>query len=359
MHHAKANAPAKMNWCNTKADIVKLSYTWQIGDFSFLEGEVGEELLSPQFSAGSDATIRWQLSLYPRGVDEESKRYLSVCLKLVDCIYEQVRAKFKFSVLDANGEVGGFFDSGQPEPFVPGFPRGCFKLFRRSLLFQKAEALLPNDKLTLHCELEVIGNLLNVSGQARTDLVNVPECKLSEDLGAIINNQKFSDLILSVGGRELYAHKFILAARCPNFLMKHGTTGHDTENRLEITDVSYDVLHEVLRFIYTGTAPKIEALAEELLAAANRYALIRLKAMCEEALRRSLSAGNAAKILVLADAHRASQLKDLVVDFISTHAVRVCETATWKAMVTEHPTLAAEVYRALAARQASTSQESN
>lgn len=41
----------------------------------------------------------------------------------------------------------------------------------------------------------------------------MPECKLSEDLGNLFDNEKFSDVTLSVGGREFQAHKAILAGK--------------------------------------------------------------------------------------------------------------------------------------------------
>ncbi|KAF3699860.1 Speckle-type POZ protein HIB -like protein 1 PDX-1 C-terminal-interacting factor 1 [Channa argus] len=37
-------------------------------------------------------------------------------------------------------------------------------------------------------------------------------------------------------------------------------------------------------FIYTGKAPNLDKMADDLLAAADKYALVRLKVMCEDAL---------------------------------------------------------------------------
>lgn len=42
----------------------------------------------------------------------------------------------------------------------------------------------------------------------------VPECRLSDDLGALFDNERFSDVTLAVGGREFQAHKAILAGLC-------------------------------------------------------------------------------------------------------------------------------------------------
>ena len=53
------------------------------------------------------------LRVNPKGLDEESKDYLSLYLLLVSCNKSEVRAKFKFSILNAKREetkaMGRFF----------------------------------------------------------------------------------------------------------------------------------------------------------------------------------------------------------------------------------------------------------
>jgi speckle-type POZ protein len=45
----------------------------------------------------------------------------------------------------------------------------------------------------------------------------MPESCLSQDFSMLFENKTFLDVILSVSGRELHAHKAILAARSPVF----------------------------------------------------------------------------------------------------------------------------------------------
>lgn len=52
---------------------------------------------------------------------------------------------------------------------------------------------------------------VNISGQSNTIQFKVPECRLPDDLGLLFENQKFSDVTLTVCGREFQAHKAILA----------------------------------------------------------------------------------------------------------------------------------------------------
>lgn len=46
------------------------------------------------------------------------------------------------------------------------------------------------------------------------------------------------------------------------------------QNRVAITDVDHEVLKEMLRFIYTGKAPNLEKMADDLLAAADKVTAI-------------------------------------------------------------------------------------
>lgn len=57
----------------------------------------------------------------------------------------------------------------------------------------------------------MVADSVNISGQSNTIQFKVPECRLPDDLGLLFENQKFSDVTLTVCGREFQAHKAILA----------------------------------------------------------------------------------------------------------------------------------------------------
>lgn len=100
--------------------------------------------------------------------------------------------------------------------FVQGKDWGFKKFIRRDFLLDEANGLLPEDKLTIFCEVSVVADSVNISGQSNIIQFKVPECKLSEDLGNLFDNERFSDVTLAVGGREFQAHKAILAGKCSN-----------------------------------------------------------------------------------------------------------------------------------------------
>ena len=63
----------------------------------------------------------------------------------------------------------------------------------------------------------------------------------------------------------------LLPARSPvfNAMFEHEMEERK-QNRVEITDVDHEVMREMLRFIYTGKAPNLDKMADDLLAAADK-----------------------------------------------------------------------------------------
>ncbi|ETE67428.1 Speckle-type POZ protein-like protein, partial [Ophiophagus hannah] len=350
-----SSGPVAESWCYTQVKVVKFSYMWTINNFSFCREEMGEVLKSSTFSSGPNDKMKWCLRVNPKGLDDESKDYLSLYLLLVSCPKSEVRAKFKFSLLNAKREETKAMESQRAYRFVQGKDWGFKKFIRRDFLLEETNGLLPDDKLTLFCEVSVVQDSVNISGLSSTNTLKVPECRLAEDLGNLWETTRFTDCSFYIGGQEFKAHKSILAARSPNCV--------------EINDVDPDVFKEMMRFIYTGKAPNLEKMADSLLAAADKYALERLKIMCEEALCSNLSVENVADILILADLHSAEQLKAQAIDFINrcsvlrqlgckdgknwnnSQATDITETAGWKSMIHSHPHLVAEAFRALASAQ--------
>lgn len=76
----------------------------------------------------------------------------------------------------------------------------------------------------------------------------------------------------------LQVHKAVLATRSPVFAacFEHKMSESQSD-RVIIDDVEPDVMKEMLRFMYTGTAPNLDRMADTLLAAADKYQLDRLK----------------------------------------------------------------------------------
>ncbi|VDL74431.1 unnamed protein product [Nippostrongylus brasiliensis] len=315
--------PVAENWCHTQVKVVKFNYMWTINNFSFCREEMGEVLKSSTFSAGASDKLKWCLRINPKGLDEESRDYLSLYLLLVQCAKSEVRAKFKFSILNAKREETKAMESQRAYRFVQGKDWGFKKFIRRDFLLDESNGLLPDDRLSIFCEVSVVAETVNVTGQTSAQQFKVPPCRLSEDLSALFESKQFSDCTLvatckSNGPQIFHVHKAILAARSRVFhaMFEHNMTESE-RNEVAIDDVEPDVLREMLCFMYTGT----------------------------------LTAENACVTLVLADLYSAEQLRTHAINYINVNATEVMNSEGWKDLVKEHPTLLAEVFKALATQQ--------
>jgi hypothetical protein len=212
-HSSNIQSIIAENWCYTQVKVIKFSYIWTINNFSFLSLEMGETLKSSTFSAGANDKLRWCLRINPKGLDEESKDYLSLYLLLVSCNKTEIRAKFKFSILNYKNEETKAMESQRAYKFVQGKDWGFKKFIRRDFLLEENNGLLPDDKLTLFCEVSVVADSVNISGQTSINKFKIPESKLSDDFNNLFENPNFSDVTLSCGNKEFKAHKAILAGK--------------------------------------------------------------------------------------------------------------------------------------------------
>lgn len=333
----------------TQIRVKKFSYRWTISNFSFcLEGNLGKDIKSPTFSPGANDKQKWFMKLYLNGIDEESRGYLSVFLGLLSSPKSPVWAKLQFGIINTKGEESRIMNSQRVVRFDQNEGWGITKFMFRDFLLSTPCLLLPDDKLTLCCEVSVVQDYITISEQNMQLGIDMPRCTLVDELGELWENSHFTDCCLVVAGQEFRAHKAILAARSPVF---RAMFEHDTEesrkNCIEIHDLEPEVFKAMMGFIYTGKEPDLNSIADAVLAAADKYGLERLKVMCQRALFRELSVENAAHTLFLADLHSAVQLKTRAIDFITAHAFEVFQTSSWKTVVNSYPYLVAEVYASL------------
>merc|ERR1711879_364499 len=109
---------------------------------------------------------------------------------------------------------------------------------------------------------------------------------------------------------------------------------HDEPIRLP--DIPHAVFLLLLEYIYTDQVADINAeLAVQLLIAAERFLFDRLKALCEDIIRKSVSIDNVVSIMMTAKAHRAEGLKDICMDFIVCNEGKIKSTPAFRELIQE------------------------
>lgn len=340
------NAPVEESWCHTRMLVSKHCYRWTIHDFCSHRKKMGYKIESTTFSTGTDGKLQWCLELSRNVIGPKFIHAFSVALRLVSCQWSYVNVVCRVSALGCKGQEG--VTKSLAKSFCPNAQESRAVLSDESgAWIDDSDAVAPDDTLTISCKMDVFVGPVNVTGEKKA--VAIPEGQLSLNLGHLLEDGKYSDVVLSVQGREIRAHKVILAARSVVFASMFE---HDMEERnknlVEIADLDYETMRETVWFMYTDQATDIDTKAEDLLAAADKYGLDRLKAMCEKALCSKMCAETAATLLFLADMHSAGQLKVRAMDFVTTHVKDVMKTSGWKTLTQRRPQLIDEVFRAFA-----------
>jgi speckle-type POZ protein len=189
-----------------------------------------------------------------------------------------------------------------------------------------------DDYLTVQCTITIVKELA-----AKTVPVPVPSSNLHQHLGELLRSGTGSDVVFVVSGESFAAHKNILAARSPVLMAEFfGHMREASARRVVIEDMEAEAFKAMLHFVYTDTVPELDleldavaAMAQHLLAAADRYGLDRLKVICESKLSGGITVDTVATTLALAEQHNCSHLKAKCVEFmVSTPEILEAVVAT-------------------------------
>ncbi|XP_015112376.1 protein roadkill [Diachasma alloeum] len=335
------------------SDVKRLRETWEwtIQDFQNLPEGSGESIQSGVFATGADRDNKdkWYLDLYPGGRDKDCSDYFSLYLMLKSTKHPELQVHLQLSIVKA-GTKEKFGVKEAHRKFVSGMSVGWRHFIKRKEIFSNVQDFLANNELRISCEF----NYEIKSGERSSDLV-VNDLPVVKDLWLCFEQSKFSDCAIIVGKKTFHSHKMILAARSPTFCRMIEETCQErkgaTESlpRLHVEDMKPEVARRMLQFIYTGSVENLEAMTEELMAAADRFRLVELKDICAAALLEKLSVKNAADTLVKADKCHAKELKAQVISFINEHLGEVVESSGYKRLEQNHLELLRDLLRAQAA----------
>lgn len=160
--------------------------------------------------------------------------------------------------------------------------------------------------------------------------IQVPPSDLVDNLVKLLESGEGADVTFKIEEEVFHAHKIVLAMRSPVFKVElYGPMRDKMEPMITVEDMQPAVFKALLHFIYTDSLPgsmenpdkdENEEMIKLLLVAADRYAMERMKLMCENILSKRLDVGSVATTLALADQHHCSKLKDACIQFINSSA---------------------------------------
>ncbi|CAN6551511.1 unnamed protein product [Malus baccata var. baccata] len=319
--------------CSTSCtETVNGCHEFKISGYSLAKGMgIGKYVASDSFVVGG---YTWAIYFYPDGKSvEDNAGYVSVFIALAS-EGTDVRALFELTLLDQSErqrhKVHSHFlrmlDGGPYTLKYRGSMWGYKRFYKRSLL--EGSDYLKDDCLIIKCRVGVVKT--NTEGP-KTYNIAEPPSNIGQHFGKLLESGKLTDVSFKVDEEVFAAHKVVLAARSPVFKAQlFGPLKDKNTDFIIVEDIEAPAFKVLLHFIYWDSLPDMQELvgllnsswastvmAQHLLAAADRYALERLKLMCEAKLCENVAINNVATTLALAEQHQCEQLRAVCLKFIA------------------------------------------
>ncbi|KAG0522979.1 hypothetical protein BDA96_07G083900 [Sorghum bicolor] len=310
------------------------THVFEIDDYSQKkETNVGEFIRSSTFTVGG---FDWSIHFYPNGIDENSKDDIIVFLELMSSDVK-LRAHYNIQFI-------GEDDGAKKDSMISWYSTGGMHLFKskggeyrpRHMGYLMRDSLeeefVKNNHLTIQCDLTVIRLYSLSENRVPITEIPVPPSDIKVHFGKLLEDKKGADVTFVVGCQTFDAHKAILAARSPVFMEElYGLTTRDIgAGPMTVENMNPLVFRDLLHFIYTDTlAFMCDPQGVDycvriiyLLVAANRYAMDRLKLMCEDILTKMLNKEAAGTTLDIAQSHSLHKLKEDCIEFMASQCER-------------------------------------
>lgn len=155
---------------------------------------------------------------------------------------------------------------------------------------------------------------------------------LADNIGGYVANSKYSDVSISVSGKDIPAHKVILSASSPYFdnILKQ----EDSPEVIELCGWSLDAVMKMLEFIYSSRIRDFHSHTHfklcEIMGLADACALKDLKDLCQEVLIRNMDIDNVCYMLKYSKIYNAELLRQNCFNFIGEHAADVMRTPAFE-----------------------------
>jgi len=278
-------------------------------------------IVSGRFSVGGHD---WAMLIVADGLNNEDHTdCIPISLMLLNPVAAGVLASWEVRLVNQSTGLSFTVHKETPKVFDGDDNMVAVCSIKRSLL--ESPAYLQNDRLTVECIVTVIKKP-TVSKAKSFPRIGVPPSNMAEHFGSLLETDVGVDATFIVGAEAFTVHKIVLAARSSVFKAElYGPMKEEGMGPITIKDMQPDVFRTLLHFVYTDSLPPLDDLEADdhsemirhLLVAADRYAIERLKLICQSILCENLNVQTVATTLALADQHNCDLLKNACIDFIT------------------------------------------
>ncbi|CAO2207325.1 unnamed protein product [Urochloa humidicola] len=283
----------------------------------------------------------WRInSSMRRAQDNRSGGMLSFFVTLVSKS-EEIEAAFEAYLLNNDGTLTSIGTNRRLQVYKPETPW--------TSLYQHVE----RRDLEMTCSTTGFVRLLCGVIVVSESSMPISPPDIGNHLGRLLDSGVGTDVSLIVGGEQFPAHRAVLAARSPVFKAKlFGSMEDATMPSITVQEIEPAAFKVMLQFMYTDCLPKELGdsptdMLQHLLAAADRFALERLKLICSLKLIEYFSVDTVSSFLVCAETYNCPELKNKCLDFfdVEKNFKEAVFTDGFFILLQKFPSLAAELRR--------------
>uniref|UniRef100_A0A8D8BLS4 Protein roadkill n=1 Tax=Culex pipiens TaxID=7175 RepID=A0A8D8BLS4_CULPI len=332
--------------CTTEALSVTFHNVWKICNFSNIKGQSLKS--NTYYNLGCSVSWHYVLNItgtyqvYSHQRGKHVSAYAASIVPVIDSCNSLATGQVEIDQDGINrnhNNTYGYSDNKEifkiSEKTKAGSPLRTITIERETFM-----QFFKEDTLTLRLKFTLL----------KQPAVKSLEPELLQNYTSLLSNEQLSDVTIQVSKHKFYAQRAVLSIRSPVFAaMFQSGMQESQQNLITIKDIRPEVVQEVLRFIYTGEVIGLAKLAHELLAAADKYSLEKLRRMCETHLMGHLEQETILKTLVLADLYHAQELKDHAIQFICEN-IKTMQGTNWKGLCSTHPDLVADIFNKLSVK---------
>lgn len=311
--------------CRTELQLHRFSYTWSIGNF-WRTSKFARELYFDK----DNKYFRLYVSFEKESVKFfalESKNDIQDKITSITVSYSVSLNTIEGNIIHTSKDMIKLFDNNDEE-----------LLSKLPILYLKdnKEKYLPNETLTICFKFLICDDLINYNMCYSYN----PEIHM---LATSFVHNEISDSLITfvIDGKRLQASKALLCLKSKVFeAMFNCGLKESANNEVEITDIRYDILQQLLFFLQTGylseNAQTDTKVACELIIAAEKYDLKDLKLICEGHVIKNTTKENVAEHLKFARLNNATVLLEYALDFIKLYLRDIMDTPNFITLMQEY-----------------------
>jgi alpha-tubulin suppressor-like RCC1 family protein len=146
----------------------------------------------------------------------------------------------------------------------------------------------------------------------KSDSMKNAHVPLKKEILKMLNDQEFSDIILSVSDKEIYAHRSVLWSRSTYFkaMFSHDFKEADKTKIVLKGISSYDLFYNLLEFMYSDCVKINIKNSFDMLSLADEYGVVSYKEKCEILLSKYITVTTVWVIFKYANEYNCERLKE-------------------------------------------------